>query len=249
MSASGLPGNRVEANRAGMTATMSSGGTESTVEPVDAGCTTNNSTTAKWRVLRSRGVTMNVKRTATIVVVGARARRVARRRRDVESRDRAARRSSQPTPIDKRGAELADRNRAAARAAASERRAASAGPQSVPFTPRAARRVRAPSPAPRRRSPSRRRRRPPLPPLKLVRHRRGPRRRRSGPHRDHLRRRAAVHGQGRRERHAALPRREDLRRRRRARRRHRQQRPTARASMSVGTRSSERRTRRQLRAS
>src|SRR2546427_3113877 len=47
MSARALPGSRVDAYLAGMTATMLSGGTESTFEPVDAGCTTNNSTPAK----------------------------------------------------------------------------------------------------------------------------------------------------------------------------------------------------------
>ena len=53
MSASGLPGNRVEANRAGMTATTSSGRLVSTAKPVDAGCTANNST-GRWAgVLRS----------------------------------------------------------------------------------------------------------------------------------------------------------------------------------------------------
>ena len=47
MLASGLPGKRVEANRAGMMATTSSGSALSTAEPVDAGCTTNNNTTRK----------------------------------------------------------------------------------------------------------------------------------------------------------------------------------------------------------
>jgi hypothetical protein len=46
-SARALPGSRVEAYRAGMTATTVRGGTESTLEPVDAGCTTNNNTTLK----------------------------------------------------------------------------------------------------------------------------------------------------------------------------------------------------------
>ena len=59
---------------------MASGGTESTLEPVDTGCTTNNSTPSKRRVtmdtlstrvlLRSRAVRelpMNLKRTTTIV--------------------------------------------------------------------------------------------------------------------------------------------------------------------------------------
>src|SRR3954462_3174229 len=47
ISASGLPGKRVEANRAGMTATTSSAGVESTAGPVDAGCTTNSNTVAR----------------------------------------------------------------------------------------------------------------------------------------------------------------------------------------------------------
>lgn len=77
MSASGLPGNRVEAYRAGMTATMSSGGTESTLDPVDAGRTTNNSTRPFFDVLGSRQrygpssvepFVMNTKRVAWLVV-------------------------------------------------------------------------------------------------------------------------------------------------------------------------------------
>ena len=47
MSASGLPGNRVEANRAGMKATTWSGYLESTVNPVDEACTTNHNTPAR----------------------------------------------------------------------------------------------------------------------------------------------------------------------------------------------------------
>src|ERR1044072_7785879 len=77
ISASGLPGNRVEANRAGMTATMSSGSGESTVKAVDAGCTTNNNTDVKhacyigrWRAFEFRGLPMNVKRTVWISVAG-----------------------------------------------------------------------------------------------------------------------------------------------------------------------------------
>ena len=53
MSASGFPGKRVEANRAGMTATICSGGPESTAAPVDAGCTTNHNTIVRGRMLRS----------------------------------------------------------------------------------------------------------------------------------------------------------------------------------------------------
>src|SRR5262245_50090847 len=68
ISASGLPGNRVEANRAGMTATMSSGSLESTREPVDAGRTTNNSTDMKCACYHRNRVLMDVKRT---VIIGA----------------------------------------------------------------------------------------------------------------------------------------------------------------------------------
>jgi hypothetical protein len=70
MSASGLPGNRVEANRAGMTATISSGRAESTREPVDAGCTTNNNTDENCACYDPTRVLMNVKRTVVIGVVG-----------------------------------------------------------------------------------------------------------------------------------------------------------------------------------
>ena len=61
-SASALPGSRVDAYRAGMMATMLSGGTESTFEPVDAGCTTNNNTPSEGACydrarLRSRAKT------------------------------------------------------------------------------------------------------------------------------------------------------------------------------------------------
>ena len=59
-SASALPGSRVEAYRAGMTATTLSGGTESTLEPVDAGCTTNNSTTLKSACYDRRSYRMNL---------------------------------------------------------------------------------------------------------------------------------------------------------------------------------------------
>lgn len=47
MSASGLPGKRVEANRAGMTATTCRREPESTASPVDEGCTANHNTIAK----------------------------------------------------------------------------------------------------------------------------------------------------------------------------------------------------------
>src|SRR5204862_7977627 len=43
-SASGLPGSLVDAYRAGMTATTASGGTVSTFDAVDPGCTTNHNT-------------------------------------------------------------------------------------------------------------------------------------------------------------------------------------------------------------
>src|SRR6187402_2804960 len=61
MSASGFPGKRVEANRAGMTAMTCSGGVVSTAEPVDAGCTTNNSTPPGGRVVPSQRL-MQMKR-------------------------------------------------------------------------------------------------------------------------------------------------------------------------------------------
>ena len=48
-----LPGNRVEANRAGMTATTCGGYAESTVGTVDEGCTANHSTPREDAVLRS----------------------------------------------------------------------------------------------------------------------------------------------------------------------------------------------------
>ncbi len=186
-----LPGSRVEANRAGMTATMVSGGTESTLEPVDAGCTTNNSTTAKVRVLRSRSTSMNLKRTATIVVGGAalaawlagaatsnhaiaagadrrssRADRAARRR--ARARDRAAARAA-----------AADGGAARSRAAICSRSARRAAP----------RRAAVASRRPRRRR--QRRLRPPPPPLKLVGIAEDAGAGRSGAHRDHLRRRAS----------------------------------------------------------
>src|SRR5438876_4027249 len=47
ISARGLPGNRVEANRAGMMTTTCTEDARSTVDAADAGCTTNNSTTAE----------------------------------------------------------------------------------------------------------------------------------------------------------------------------------------------------------
>ena len=78
MSASGFPGKRVEANRAGMTATICSGGPESTAEPVDAGCTTNHNTIVRGRMLRSPALLMNWKSTATIGVVGGTVATLAR---------------------------------------------------------------------------------------------------------------------------------------------------------------------------
>ena len=69
MFARALPGNLDEANRAGMTATVWSG-MRSTEVPVDEGCTTNNNTRGKVTVLRSLTISMNLKRTATIGVVG-----------------------------------------------------------------------------------------------------------------------------------------------------------------------------------
>src|SRR5436309_15626376 len=70
MSARAFPGRRVEAYRAGMTATTLSGGTESTLNAVDAGRTTNNNTPPVAAVLRSP-VQMTAKQTATIIVAGA----------------------------------------------------------------------------------------------------------------------------------------------------------------------------------
>src|SRR4030081_3529843 len=70
MSASGLPGNRVEANRAGMTATICRDRAWSTAEPVEAGCTTNNSTTRKSPCYDRGRLLMNVKRVAAICAVG-----------------------------------------------------------------------------------------------------------------------------------------------------------------------------------
>jgi hypothetical protein len=69
MSASGLPGNRVEANRAGMTATTVSERLESTASPVDEGCTTNHSTIVEAPCYDPH-TPMNWKRTATLGVIG-----------------------------------------------------------------------------------------------------------------------------------------------------------------------------------
>src|SRR4051794_26368160 len=70
MSASGLPGKRVEANRAGMKATTCCGNFESTVEPVDEGCTTKYNTPPETAVLRSQRVRRVItKRTIIVVVV------------------------------------------------------------------------------------------------------------------------------------------------------------------------------------
>ena len=65
MSARGLPGNRVEANRAGMTATTCNGRVKSTLEPVDTGCTANHSTV----VLRSPASPMRLKRIFAFVAI------------------------------------------------------------------------------------------------------------------------------------------------------------------------------------
>ena len=184
-----LPGSRVEAYRAGMMATMVSGGTESTVEPVDAGCTTNNNTTAKQRVLRSPERRMNLKRTTTIAVVGAVSIAWLAGAMTLESCDSVGRRRAAIADREaRRGAR--DRNRAAARAARAWRHAAITRPQSVHVPRRrrprasAAAAVAAPRPALTESAPA------PIaqPSLKLVRHRRRCRRRRSGPHRVHLRR-------------------------------------------------------------
>src|SRR5438093_9051179 len=66
MFARAFPGNRVEANRAGMTATISSGGRESTEKSVDAGRTANHNTEGPFRQrpCYDRGKTlMNLTRT------------------------------------------------------------------------------------------------------------------------------------------------------------------------------------------
>ena len=54
-----------------MRATTCSGKTESTVDGVDAGCTTNNNTTGEVDVLRSALTPMKLKRTLALGVVGA----------------------------------------------------------------------------------------------------------------------------------------------------------------------------------
>src|SRR5206468_9005715 len=71
ISASAFPGSRVEAYRAGMTATTFSGGAESTFGAVETGRTTNNSTPLAPSCYDLQAHTMKFKRTATIVVVGA----------------------------------------------------------------------------------------------------------------------------------------------------------------------------------
>src|SRR5262249_7626847 len=72
MSASGLPGNRVEANRAGIKATTWSGYLESTVNPVDEACTANHNTVARaqrdGRATIAR-VSVITKRTVLLVLV------------------------------------------------------------------------------------------------------------------------------------------------------------------------------------
>jgi hypothetical protein len=70
MSARGFPGNRVEANRAGMTATTVSGCVESTAAPVDEGCTTNHSTIVEVPCYDPGIAQMDWKRTATLGVIG-----------------------------------------------------------------------------------------------------------------------------------------------------------------------------------
>ena len=165
---------RVEANRAGMTATTCERrNRESTVEPVDAGCTTNNSTRRSRRAratIRGRHP-MNLKRTATIVVGGGGARRVARRRRRRRDRRRVAPMSiaADTAPIDAARRRARRRDRAPARAAAPDRAAAAAGAQSVSRSRARAAQRRRRSPRPRRSAiapatpPT-----PPPPPLKLV---------------------------------------------------------------------------------
>jgi hypothetical protein len=69
--ASGLPGSRDEANRAGMMATTVEDVLESTEDPVDRGGTANNSTPRKGDVLRSEIVPMTLKRGATILGASA----------------------------------------------------------------------------------------------------------------------------------------------------------------------------------
>ena len=168
-------------------------------EPVDAGCTTNNNTTAKLRVLRSPAEFElddsfhESEADATIVRRWRGARRVARGRRDV----RIARPPPAPIVVEpardrqaRRGAR--DRDRAAARAARARppRRAHRAAICSRSVPPRAASAAPPPRTAALATAADARCRRP-LPPLKLVRHRRGSRRRRPGADRDHLRRQAS----------------------------------------------------------
>ena len=69
MFASGLPGKRVEANLAGMTATMFSREPESTVSPVDEGCTTNHSMIVEASCYDPQAP-MNWKRIATLAAIG-----------------------------------------------------------------------------------------------------------------------------------------------------------------------------------
>ena len=54
-----------------MTATMVSGGTESTLDSVDEGCTSNNSTPPESACYDSDEILMNAKRTLTLVVTSA----------------------------------------------------------------------------------------------------------------------------------------------------------------------------------
>lgn len=69
MSASGLPGKREEANRAGMRATTCSREAESTSTPVDEGCTANHSMNVRAACYDPRW-RMNWTRTATLGVCG-----------------------------------------------------------------------------------------------------------------------------------------------------------------------------------
>ena len=180
---------------------------------------------------------MNLKRTTTMVVVGAALVAWLAGAADLESHDSATCRSCQQTADRKARRGARRRDRAAARASRARRwrrarRAAICSRSTPPPRPVRAAAAAAPRPALTELAAAADR----AAAAEAVGHRRRSRRRRPGAHRDHLRRGTAVHGQGRRDGHAALPRREDLRRRRRAHRPHRQQCPKACASVSLRTR-------------
>ena len=186
------------------------------------------------RVLRSPELRMNLKRTATIAVVGAALAAWLARRGDVESCRAAAPSSSDAADaIDTRGAALASEIARLHERLAPDGRAAQPGRNLFAFHARRAAPAPAPiAPAPRPALTRARGRAAVAAAAEARRHRRRRRRRRPGPHRHHLRRGSAVPGEGRRDRHVALPRREDLGRRRRADRRHRSTASTARVAIA-----------------